>query len=121
MRKCGSCDACCTVLEVPGLAPQGCNCPHQTGSGCGNYANRPDACRQWSCQWIQDNLFKKQSRLFRDDERPDRVGVMFDILADHRLVAHELRPGAFAGAGAEVVTRVEQNNRAVRVPYWSPQ
>lgn len=116
MRRCGPCAACCTVLTVPGVSPAGQPCPHLAEQGCGIYAQRPDVCRTWSCQWIQDNLHRKPARLFLDSERPDRLGVMFDITPDARLVAHELRPGAF-DAAAGTMERVEARNRVVRLPY----
>lgn len=34
----------------------GCPCPHSTGRGCDDYANRPvDPCVNFRCGWIQDN------------------------------------------------------------------
>jgi hypothetical protein len=84
--------------------------------GCGIYAERPAACRNWWCQWLGDNRFPKAARMFRDDERPDRCGVMFDVTADATLVAYEVWPGAFEGA-AELLERAARGNRLVRVPF----
>ena len=59
-RECQPCTACCdgwvsmTIGEAevfPGQA-----CPHSTGKGCNDYANRPiDPCDQFNCAWIQEN------------------------------------------------------------------
>lgn len=56
-RACEPCTACCdgwvqmTINGVP-VYP-GCPCPHSTGSGCDDYANRPtDPCVNFNCGWV---------------------------------------------------------------------
>ncbi len=74
-RQCGECVACCKILEInqPNLRkPANALCPHCTGTGCGIYPERPDACRTWNCMW------RKVSKL-PDEWRPDRIGVVFWI------------------------------------------
>ena len=97
MRICGGCTACCTVLDVPDAeAPPGCDCSFMIEGGCGIYPTRPNICRDWQCQWMADNDHKPP--LLRDDEKPDVIGIMFNIDIVEGwgalLVAHELRPGA---------------------------
>lgn len=59
-RDCGTCTACCdgwVQMNINGdeVYP-GCACPHSTGSGCDDYANRPtDPCVNFICGWVQDN------------------------------------------------------------------
>ncbi len=56
-RECQPCTACCDgwvqmVIEGVAVYP-GSPCPHSTGEGCDNYANRPrDPCDNFNCGWI---------------------------------------------------------------------
>jgi uncharacterized protein len=53
-RSCGSCTACCKVLIIEELQkPAGVICSDcKIGVGCGVYAERPDACRNFICAWL---------------------------------------------------------------------
>lgn len=56
-RECQPCTACCDgwVSMAIGEAEvyPGHPCPHSTGEGCDDYANRPiDPCRNFNCGWI---------------------------------------------------------------------
>jgi hypothetical protein len=60
-RECGSCSACCKLLQIDAeLAPEvgdkaaGRWCKFCTKPGCGIYAKRPSLCRDFSCQWLLD-------------------------------------------------------------------
>lgn len=95
-RTCGDCTACCTVMGVKSIdKPEGTPCSKLCKAGCSVYAERPDDCRDFSCVWLQDD-----GRVLRNMERPDRVGVMFDVTQEgsklgNALVARTVRPGAF--------------------------
>lgn len=56
-RSCQPCTACCdgwvqmTIQGVP--VHPGKPCPHSTGQGCDDYANRPrDPCIDFQCGWV---------------------------------------------------------------------
>jgi hypothetical protein len=74
-RNCNGCSACCdgwvqmTIGGVP-IYP-GRPCPHSTGKGCDDYANRPvDPCVKFVCGWRVDGS------PLPDTFRPDRSGVL---------------------------------------------
>lgn len=57
-RECQPCTACCdgwVQINIEGFqAWPGHPCPHSTGHGCDDYANRPhDPCRIFDCAWKQ--------------------------------------------------------------------
>lgn len=57
VRQCQPCTACCdgwVQMNIRGAAVYpGCACPHSTGKGCNDYANRPvDPCDNFNCGWI---------------------------------------------------------------------
>lgn len=93
-RSCGSCTACCTLLEIHDLPsgefkPAHEDCPHQQRTrkrgrkpGCKVYEDRPPSCRAYECYWKQG--------LFEARDRPDRLGLMVDS-SDGALVglSHE--------------------------------
>jgi hypothetical protein len=94
-RPCGECSACCTALAVVEIEKEaGTACCHigQEGKGCSIYPDRPRSCRDFQCLW--------RIGAGRDDERPDRVGIVLDTTrpghAGHPgMVALEAWPGAF--------------------------
>ncbi len=56
-RQCQPCTACCdgwVQMNIRGAdVYPGCPCPHSTGKGCDDYANRPpDPCDNFNCGWI---------------------------------------------------------------------
>ncbi|MBR0776538.1 YkgJ family cysteine cluster protein [Bradyrhizobium diazoefficiens] len=57
-RQCGTCNACCDILEVAAVdKPVNQLCRHwQTGTGCTIYARRPQMCRSFVCAWLQGHL-----------------------------------------------------------------
>ena len=59
-RSCQPCTGCCDgwlQIRVNGTeAYPGCPCPHSTGSGCDDYANRPvDPCVKFICGWRRED------------------------------------------------------------------
>jgi hypothetical protein len=78
-RECGSCVACCKILEINKPELQKARhvlCPHNTGTGCGIYETRPAICRTWHCLW-------RRIEELPDFTRPDRIGVVFSIDRHH--------------------------------------
>ena len=74
-RECETCIACCKILAInkPELRKaSGVLCPHNTGTGCGIYATRPDICRTWYCLW-------RRIAALPDHLRPDRCGAVFSV------------------------------------------
>jgi len=70
-RECGSCSACCAVLEVRAVdSPAWTPCDKQIEGGCGIYADRPECCVAYRCLWLQGEL--------GEDDRPNKVGVIVD-------------------------------------------
>ncbi|MFC5423211.1 hypothetical protein ACFPOB_27060 [Bosea eneae] len=101
-RDCGDCVACCEVLRIvdPEVGkPAGVMCRHNTGSGCGIHATRPEICRRWFCLWRRIDAMP-------DDARPDRCGVIFC------LEGEEDHPNPFARLC--VVARPVASPRALR-------
>lgn len=100
-RQCGDCTACCTALET--VSPKGEPCPHDCGQ-CAIYSARPAPCKAYRCLWL-DGYFGK-------NDRPDRLGVIFDRTsrssAGPLVTARETRAGALASPG---VTRLLERLR----------
>lgn len=109
-RECGACAACCYLPAVPELGKDVFqDCAHSRSkmaarplprvgpTGCEIYERRPQACRDYRCLWLDDALGT-------DDDRPDRLGLMFDLpdlVRDHPdyqglqvICARELHPDA---------------------------
>jgi hypothetical protein len=76
-RECGGCTACCKVLkiDVPELKKfAAVLCDHCVlGVGCRIYEERPKVCQGWYCGW-------RRLRYLNEDWRPDRCGVLIDIV-----------------------------------------
>lgn len=67
-RSCGDCGMCCKLMgvEAIGKAPHAW-CGHfRKGAGCAIYADRPKACADFSCYWLD-------AEGLGDDWRPDRA------------------------------------------------
>lgn len=95
-RKCGTCTACCTLMGVEEInKPVYTPCSQLGASKCGIYAQRPRSCAEFSCLWLAE-----KGEMLLDTERPDQVGVMFDVSRPDTelglaLLARETRKGAF--------------------------
>jgi hypothetical protein len=88
-RTCSDCQLCCKLLPVPVLNKRANQkCQHQRhGKGCAIYADRPYACRTWSCRWLSDRAATEGM------PRPDRAHYVIDIVPDHvELIADEKTP-----------------------------
>lgn len=112
-RQCEACYACCKVYPVQGLPeyddvkPEGETCKwvcDNEEARCSRYGNRPPVCSVYQCVWIHDGLQKQ--RLFFANERPDILGVIFDLSGPEHLatkalggrpvlIAREFREGAY--------------------------
>jgi hypothetical protein len=80
------------VLRVDELRKLGGTpCAHQRDAGgCGIYERRPGICRAYRCLWLGGGL--------RDDDRPDALGAVLDVVSQGASVwleIREARPGAF--------------------------
>lgn len=76
-RRCGDCQACCSILPVRELKkPANTRCTHQRfGKGCTIYERRPRSCVWWSCRWlVEDDTAGMR--------RPDRAGYVIDMVPD---------------------------------------
>jgi len=92
-RACGPCSLCCHVLRVDALRKLGgVDCVHQRGGGgCGIHPTRPQICRAYRCLWLGGGL--------RDDDRPDRLGAVLDLVTrgpSTWLEIRQSRPEVFA-------------------------
>jgi len=72
-RRCGPCTLCCKTHPIPALdKPAAKWCTHAGRGGCSVYAQRPEPCSSYYCFWRRD-----PAAALTDDDRPDRIGVIF--------------------------------------------
>jgi uncharacterized protein len=76
-KSCGPCTMCCSALEIAELKkPAGRLCGDcRLGGGCAIYADRPQVCRDYECEWLTRRDLP--GRL-----RPDLVGAILMEDAD---------------------------------------
>ena len=76
-KSCGPCTMCCSVLEIAELKkPAGRLCGDcRLGGGCSIYADRPQICRDYECEWLTRRDLPRQLR-------PDLVGAILMEDAD---------------------------------------
>lgn len=101
--------------------PPNKHCAHECDKGCAIYATRPQSCAGYQCLWLleADPEAKAPIRFLREEERPDKTGVMFEISALGGesefekqsgfpfLIAKEVRPLAFEGYwGQKILKRL---------------
>lgn len=68
---------------------RGVLCRHARSSGgCRIYADRPTACRDWSCAWLLGHP------AFLESDRPDATGVVGSLAARGEVHLHGLDPSA---------------------------
>ena len=83
---------CCSALEIDELKkPAGPKCGHCVAVGCRIYAERPQVCRDFECEWLMD-------RKLAPHLRPDRIGVLFmddGDVDEYRAVCAPSRPLAW--------------------------
>jgi hypothetical protein len=93
-RTCGECTACCMVMAIVELGKDNYTpCPNCTGTSCAIYQTRPTTCRGWSCEWWLGRLG------LSDDQRPDKLGVIFTHDADS-VLAFEITSGSATNPAA---------------------
>ena len=90
-RVCGSCSLCCKLLKVEALdKPAGEWCKHCVpGEGCGIYADRPEGCKFWMCEWLVN-------RDLRDEWFPAKSKIVIDrTMNEHgkRMIRFVVDPG----------------------------
>jgi len=102
-RQCGTCTVCCYTTAVPDLSPANTWCQHcDIGVGCKIYNSRPEACVQFRCLWLQSS--------WMDDElRPDKSGVMFEVIEGRRTVVATVDPGRHEVGANPAVRKVIDN------------
>lgn len=85
MKDCGGCTVCCKLLNVPGLAGCGEQCPHACpGTGCMIYEERPDVCLGFDCFWRAES--------WPDELRPDKCNVLFEALPGVKTILVSVEP-----------------------------
>lgn len=82
VSKCGSCTLCCDLLKIPEVdSDYGELCKHcDLNKGCKIYEDRPEACREFECCWLQMETVGIELR-------PDKCGVIFEKWADDIILA----------------------------------
>lgn len=77
--SCGSCTLCCKLLAIEEInKPVGKWCDRcNVGVGCGQYEDRPTACREFECLWLHSQKPQIDDALrFPADMRPDKSKVI---------------------------------------------
>jgi hypothetical protein len=84
--KCGTCTACCKAFAIAELAkPAGDWCKHCTiGVGCKIYEQRPPACSDFKCLWLQS---QDETVPLPEELRPDRCKVLFSPTTNERVIS----------------------------------
>jgi hypothetical protein len=80
-RRCRDCSACCTTHAVPEIQkPEHTRCSKLRAGWkpCIVYDERPEACRVFECLWLQVGKPEIPRGPLRDEDRPDRLGAVFD-------------------------------------------
>ena len=78
---------CCAVLEIVELKkPAGPKCVNCGDPGCRIYAERPQVCRDFECEWLT-------SRTLPANFRPDRIGALFMEDAEYDQYRAVCAPG----------------------------
>ncbi|MBM3608873.1 MAG: hypothetical protein FJX29_10560 [Alphaproteobacteria bacterium] len=78
-KSCGPCNMCCKILVIEDddlkkdAGPLCKNCIN--GNGCKIYKKRPQTCRDYECEWLQE-------RELGPHLRPDKTGTILQIDPD---------------------------------------
>ncbi len=106
IRPCGGCTACCSVFGVHEIGKEPWTvCEHLVKEkGCKIYGKRPQMCQEFFCLW--------QGGTGRDEDRPDKLGVIFaptngptEFTGEEEFQAYELHPKAFLNAQVVCLAR----------------
>ena len=94
-NHCGSCTACCRVFDIPAIKkPAGVWCTHcDIGNGCTIYEERPSACVEFECLWLQSQSREDPRERLVAAMRPDRSKVVFAPSTDPQVMAALTMPG----------------------------
>jgi Fe-S-cluster containining protein len=80
-------------------------CEHLCRAGCGIYAERPESCRTFACQWLRGLL--EVDGAVDPEMRPDSCGVIFDYQPEtafgEAYIAWEVEAGASARGHAKSI------------------
>lgn len=92
-RECGGCAICCKLIACGDLnKPVNTWCSHASpNKGCGIHQERPEACRNFFCAWLQDETIPEEMR-------PDKSRVVLEMIPDYRLclaIVEPSRPDAW--------------------------
>ncbi len=131
-RSCGSCTACCKELTIESDAlrkVQGVLCVNCTpGTGCELYDRRPDACRDFYCQWrryawLDDAWRPDRAQIMlraTDDDVPEdyasAVGIVFDLFGPCEIL---LRPATLDVIGTLIEGGVATFLSVSGLPGWT--
>lgn len=93
-RLCGPCTACCRTFPVLALDKQeNESCGNLCPSGCSIYTEKPDACSEFECLWLNGLLNGDERR------RPDNLGLIFFLtktIMGLTIACWELRPNVLS-------------------------
>lgn len=94
MNRCGECNACCKVFHIPALEkPAGKWCQHcDVGKSCRIYEDRPQACSDFECIWLQSQVQPGQE--WGPELRPDKCKVVFAGTTNSKVIAGVTLPGS---------------------------
>jgi hypothetical protein len=112
-KSCGSCTECCRIVGVDELAkPAGTPCAHCTnGVGCRIYADRPESCRTFMCDWLAHPQLGPELR-------PDRCHVVLMHLPESRGVVAGCDPEHPDAWRAPAVINLLRRLAAAVPPDW---
>lgn len=108
-RRCGSCAACCTGMQIAEIGKEeGERCEHMRGGmkRCAIYDDRPSACRGYKCAWLAGFGMK--------GHRPDKIGIFLNGTVHPKygfqiMQVHEVTKGAAKrGKGARYVEKLRE-------------
>jgi hypothetical protein len=92
-RECGNCTACCYAPEIktkPYEKRHFTNCKFCTKTGCSIYEERPDLCKDFSCDW--------QRKILDEDKKPNEIGVLTyirNLSYGKCMICFEIEEGSF--------------------------
>ncbi|MGP1347699.1 MAG: hypothetical protein ACTS3F_13665 [Phycisphaerales bacterium] len=118
-RACAQCTACCSAMAVPAIdKPQFTPCSRlstdDAATGCADYRNRPAACREFRCAWL--DAFP----LTANADRPDKLGlILIRTIDPQAMQVREVWKGAGATERAqEFITTLRR--AGIRVEFVTP-
>lgn len=98
--SCGSCTMCCKLLSIEEIKkPAGVWCGTcDPKSGCKDYENRPQSCKDFECLWLHSQKPHISEKLrFPPEMRPDKCKVILHKKPSGEMVVHvsQDHPDAF--------------------------